>query len=57
LVPNDYDSDSAPETMRYASLAHRNAKRLLELKNQMIDLSKLDEGKMTLLLKQHDVLE
>ncbi|MDA3853031.1 MAG: substrate-binding domain-containing protein [Bacteroidales bacterium] len=38
------------------NLMHRNAKRLLRLVNQLMDLRKIDNDKMKLLATQHDVV-
>ena len=44
-----------PEQMEVFALMQRNANRLLELVNQLLDLSKLDAGKMKLQIKYQRV--
>ncbi|MBD0254253.1 MAG: response regulator [Cytophagales bacterium] len=46
-----------PETKLQVGLLHRNAQRLLRLINQLLDLSKLEAGKMELDLAPGDLLE
>lgn len=43
------------EYSKYYSIMHRNAKRLLELVNQLLDLSKLESGKMKLQAQYGDI--
>ncbi|MFQ5605656.1 MAG: response regulator [bacterium] len=44
------------ESQRQLGMMQRNARRLLQLINQLLDLSKLDAGKMELYLRQGDLV-
>ncbi|WP_235298066.1 tetratricopeptide repeat protein [Portibacter marinus] len=46
------ESENGREVHQEVELAHRNASRLLELTNQMLDLSKLEAGKLNLEVSQ-----
>jgi len=46
------DDDSFAIKARYLKMMNRNAKRLLQLVNQILDLSKIDQGKMQLSLSK-----
>lgn len=52
LISQTHDGDPG---MFYA-LMHRNASRLLQLINQLMDLSKLESGKLSLTIAQADVM-
>ncbi|MFK7971179.1 MAG: ATP-binding protein [Bacteroidia bacterium] len=45
-----------PEEKQLLTLAHRNASRQLELVNQILDLSKLESGKMKLQAQERDFI-
>ncbi|HUR31224.1 MAG TPA: hybrid sensor histidine kinase/response regulator transcription factor [Saprospiraceae bacterium] len=55
-VDNLLDQHPTEEQVKQYSLIRRNAQRLLRLINQLLDLSKLDSGKMKLDLEQADII-
>jgi DNA-binding response OmpR family regulator/nitrogen-specific signal transduction histidine kinase len=54
LIKQDHPD---PKTARWLSMIDRNSERLLQLVNQLLDISKLDSGKMKLVLQESDVLK
>jgi signal transduction histidine kinase/ligand-binding sensor domain-containing protein/AraC-like DNA-binding protein len=44
-------------TVKWLKVIRRNGKRLLELVNQLLDISKLDAGKMKLILEKSDIFK
>ncbi|MDQ3537101.1 MAG: ATP-binding protein, partial [Bacteroidota bacterium] len=46
-----------PEINGQLSIMNRNARRLLQLINQLLDLSKIESGNMPLQLKQQDIVQ
>jgi len=53
LEQKNFDTD----TKNQFTMMHRNAKRLLRLINQLLDLRKLDMGKMKLQVAEQDIIE
>jgi DNA-binding response OmpR family regulator/signal transduction histidine kinase len=51
-LENELKKKSTPEAKEGLLLVKRNANRLLELVNQLLDLSKIESGKMDLRIKQ-----
>ena len=47
----------APETDRWLHMIRRNSRRLLQLVNQLLDISKLDSGHMKLVLGEADIIK
>lgn len=52
LLKKDHD----PDTMASLTAMHRNANRILSLVNQLLDLRKIDKGKMTLSCSQVELI-
>ena len=57
VAPKKIEEDNITITRRQIDVMHRHADRLLELVNQLLDLSKLDAGKMKLQIIRGDVLQ
>jgi len=53
LIKQDHPD---PKTGTWLSMIGRNSERLHQLVNQLLDISKLDSGKMKLVLKEGDVM-
>jgi signal transduction histidine kinase/DNA-binding response OmpR family regulator len=58
LGPLDKIQDACQDSVsrKQIDLVHRNARRLLELINQLLDLSRLESGKMKLQAKKRDLV-
>lgn len=54
-LQNLLQQNQETETKKGLSLIHRNATRLLELTNQLLDLSKLEAGKLALQVRNRDL--
>ncbi|MEZ4847148.1 MAG: tetratricopeptide repeat protein [Bacteroidia bacterium] len=51
-----FKKSNSPEDKKSLTLVQRNAERLLDLVNQLLDLSKLESGKMDLQLSRGDII-
>lgn len=52
LIPSEKD----PQTMYLYQIMHRNAKRILRLINQLMDIRKIDKGQMFLKFRETDIV-
>jgi signal transduction histidine kinase/DNA-binding response OmpR family regulator len=53
LIGQEYEN---PRVIQWLSTIRRNSRRLIQLVNQLLDISRLDAGKMKLILEESDVV-